>query len=126
MSDTAVRALVVGVVIALALLIAWVASRLARPHHPPVDVGDLASRPGVVVFTSTDCSSCKEALAVARSQSLPVREVTNELESARLEAAGVLAVPLTVVVDGTGSQVASFAGVPRRRALRRAVRRATD
>jgi hypothetical protein len=125
MSEELGRALVVIAVIAAAIGIGLIASRVKRPPHPPVDVSDLGSAPGILIFTSTDCANCGEALALVRGQPLPVREVTNELEPGRLAAAGVEAVPLTIVLAPDGSQVASFAGVPPRRAFRRAVERAS-
>lgn len=125
MSEELGRALLVTAVIAAAIGIGLVAARIKRPHHRPVDVSDLGSAPGIVIFTSTDCSNCREALEMVRAQELAVREVTNELEPGRLEAAGVEAVPLTVVLATDGRQVASFAGVPPRRAFRRAVERAS-
>ncbi len=117
-----------GVVVALAIVavaVARAAGRWQRPSHPPVDVSDLAPTPGIVVFTSTDCSSCKAALAAVEATGAQVREVTWELEGATLEDRGVEAVPLTVVVDTAGRAVGQVAGVPPRRWLRAAWKRAT-
>lgn len=118
------RTLVVVVIIAGAVGIGLLATKVRRPHHPPADVTGLGPTPGIVIFTSTDCASCREALEIVRAQELPVREVTHELEASRLEAAGVAAVPLTVVLAADGRSIAQFAGVPPRRALRKAVARA--
>jgi len=126
MSEELARAFIAVGVIAAAVGVGFVASKMRRPHHPVVDVSGLGSTPGVVIFTSTECSSCHEALEVVRAQVLPVREVTNELEPGRLEAAGVEAVPLTVVVAADGTETGTFAGVPPRRAFQRAIQRASS
>lgn len=126
MSEEFGRALIVVVVVSASVGIGLAAAKLRRPHHPVVDVSGLGSTPGVVIFTSTDCSNCREALEIVRSQQLPVREVTNELEPGRLAVAGVAGVPLTVVVGADGAQIVSFAGVPPRRAFRRAIQRASS
>lgn len=120
MSDQLIRLLVVFGVVAVAVLVAVVARKLAKPVHPAITVGDVGDRPGVVLFTSTDCSNCKEAIAVLERVEIPFREVTHDLEPQRFETWGVLAVPLTVVLDGDGNIVDSMTGIPPRRALIRA------
>lgn len=123
MSDWAVRAVVVAAVVVLAIVVARLAGRWSRPSHPPVVVSGLELDPGVVLFTSTDCATCRDARARVQSLDVPFREVTYELEQNRFESAGVVAVPLTVVVGPRGEVVAQFTGVPPRRALARAVAR---
>jgi hypothetical protein len=54
-------------------------------------------------------------------RSIPFREVTSELEPGRFDEWGIVAVPVMVVLDGSGGVVATFSGNPRRAALRRAV-----
>jgi len=95
--------------------------RFPRPVHDPVDLTGLGLPPGIVIFTSTECANCKDAIAVVRRSGVAVREVTWELEGRLLERAGVTAVPLTVVLDGAGRVVDQMAGVPRRRRLQRAL-----
>lgn len=124
MSPQAVRILFVVGAVAVALLIAMVLRRAQRPVHPAVSVGDVGDRPGVVLFTSTDCGNCKKAIALLKSEEIPFREVTHDLEPQRFETWDVVAVPLTVVVDAKGSIVETMSGVPRRKALTRAVRHA--
>ncbi len=114
-----IAALIVVVVVAARLIANW-----QRPSHPPIDLGDFGPRPGLVVFTSTDCSNCKEAMAVVGALGVEVREVAWELEPSVQEAVGVEAVPLTAVVDADGTIEALVTGVPRRRQLERAARRA--
>jgi hypothetical protein len=121
-SDQVVRIIVVLVVALAALLVVFVAHRLARPVHPQITVGDVGDRPGVVLFTSTDCSNCKKAIALLKEESVAFREITHELEPQRFESWTVLAVPLTVVLDVDGGAVEVMSGVPRRRALRKAIR----
>lgn len=124
MSDQIVRVVVVLVVALVALLVALVARRLTRPVHPQITVGEVGDRPGVVLFTSTDCSNCKDAIALLKEESVSFREITHELEPQRFESWTVLAVPLTVVLDVDGGVVEVMSGVPRRRALRKAIRAA--
>jgi glutaredoxin len=121
-SDQVVRGVVVLVVVVVAILVASVARKLARPVHPEITVGDVGDRPGVVLFTSTDCSNCKEAIALLKAESVPFREITHELEPQRFESWTVLAVPLTVVLDADGGVVDMMSGVPRPRTLRKAIR----
>jgi hypothetical protein len=111
-------------VVAVAVLAAYVARRASKPIHPEIMVGDVGDRPGVVLFTSTDCSNCKAAIAVLKGASIPFREVTHDLEPQRFETWAVVAVPLTVVLDADGNIVDSMTGVPRAKALVRSVRAA--
>jgi hypothetical protein len=119
-----IRILIVVGVVAVAALVAYVARRTGSSHHPPVTVAGLGLPPGLVVFTSTACSRCREALTVARKLDAPLREVTYELEPDLQKRAGVVGVPLTLVVDRSGELIAQFAGRLRFGPLRRAVRRA--
>ncbi len=124
MSDQVVRVIVVLAVVAVAILLALVARKLRRPVHPDITVGDVGDRPGVVLFTSTDCNNCKEAIALLEAESVSFREITFELEPQRFELWTVFAVPLTVVLDAGGGVVEIFSGVPRPKTLRKAVRAA--
>jgi hypothetical protein len=123
-SDQLIRVTIVLGVVAVAVLAAFLARKLAQPMHPRITVGDVGDRPGVVLFTSTDCGNCKEAISVLQSASIPFREVTHDLEPQRFDTWNVLAVPLTVVLDAEGNIVDSLTGVPRRRALIRAAQAA--
>ncbi len=122
MADALVRLLIVAGVIAAAAGVAFLFRR--RPFHPPVDIAGMGLGPGLVVFTSTTCRRCKVVLAAAKSVGVPLREVTYELEGALQERAGVTGVPLTLVVDQSGTVVAQYAGLVTARRLRRAVERA--
>lgn len=124
MSDQLIRVTIVLGVVAVAVLAAFLARKLAQPIHPRITVGDVGDRPGVVLFTSTDCGNCKEAITVLQSASIPFREVTHDLEPQRFDTWNVLAVPLTVVLDAEGNIVDSLTGVPRRRTLIRAAQAA--
>lgn len=121
MNDVVVRLLVVVAIVAVAAGLAFLIGRFRKPPHPSVTVGDVGDRPGVVMFTSTSCSTCKDAIARLEAVGVPFREVTNDLETQRFEMWGIVAVPLTVVVDDESSVVATFSGVPPVRSLRRAV-----
>jgi len=120
-SDAVLRLLLVVAIVVAAAAVAWVASRFRRPPHPTVTVGDIGDRPGVVVFTSTNCSTCREARGVLEEMRVPFREVTSELEQRRFEEWGVVAVPLIVVIDEGGGVVETYTGIPRRGALRRSI-----
>lgn len=124
MSDQVLRLIVAVVVVAVAIFAAFIARKLAKPVHPEITVGEVGDRPGVVMFTSTDCSNCKEAIATLERESIPFREVTHDLEPQRFLTWDVVAVPLTVVLDAEGNVVDAMSGVPRRKALTRAVRAA--
>jgi len=119
-SEPAVRILIAVGIIASALLFAAVLNRYRKPVHPPVRVGDVGDRPGVVLFTSTDCSTCKRTIERLKQIGVEFREVTYELESGRFDAWGVVAVPVTVFVDMDDHATAVLTGVPSRRSLRRA------
>lgn len=124
MSDEVLRLGIVVAVVVAAAGAAWIIGRLRRPPHPDIEVGDVGDRPGVVVFTSATCPTCGKAIAALEDARVPFREVTYDLESPRFETWGVVAVPLTVVVDREGGIVDVLSGVPRRRRLERSLRRA--
>jgi hypothetical protein len=123
-SSILVRTLVLFALVGLAVGLARVATRWQRPVHATPSLEGLGVPAGLVIFTSTDCANCRAALGVAADTGAPVREITYELEPMLFRQAGVEAVPLTVVMSNEGSIVATFAGVPRQRGLRRALRRA--
>jgi glutaredoxin len=124
MSEAWIRILIALAVIAAAVLVAFVSSRIRKPVHPSVVVGDIGDRPGVVMFTSTDCSTCKRAIERLKSASIPFREVTHELEPHRLEAWEVVAVPLTVFLNASSEAVSVLTGVPSKRAVAAGARKA--
>lgn len=110
----------ISIVIAVAFgaaAVAYLIRRMANPPHPDIRVGSGASFPGVVLFTSTTCTTCTETIALLQSEGIGYREITDELESHRFEEWGVVAVPLTVVLDAEGTVEATFSGVPKRRRL---------
>ncbi len=124
MPETLLRVGVVAAVAVAALAIGYLLRRGQWSSHPPIDVSELALPAGIVVFTSTECANCKKVLATLRRLDVPLREVTHELEPASFEAAGIEAVPLTVVVDGQGTVVAQLPGVVSARRVKRSLRSA--
>ncbi len=122
MDEPLLRLAVVAIAAAAVGGIAVLTRRWQKPTHARIDVAGLGLPPGVVVFTSTDCTKCKEALAMLRPLDIPLREVTWEIEGALLERARVSAVPLTVFVGDSGQVVDQIVGVPRRRRLSKAAR----
>ena len=123
MGDLAVRVLLVLLLVAIAGGVAFLSRRNAS-YHPSIEIRGLDLPPGLVVFSSTDCPRCKKVLAAARQVEAPLREVTYELESELQRRAGVVGVPLTLVIDKSGRLVAQLAGVVRAGTLRRAASRA--
>lgn len=121
MDDQAVRIGITLVVLGVAVLVAAIARKVKTPAHPDITIGDVGDRPGVVLFTSTDCSNCKDAIAVLKKESIPFREVTHDLEPQRFETWSVVAVPLTVILDKDSRVVEMMSGVPPLRRLLRAV-----
>jgi hypothetical protein len=120
-SNIVIRFGLVLVIVLVAAGVAFIISRVRRPGHPNITVGDAGDRPGVVIFTSTECSTCKKAIARLREASIPFREITNELEAQRFEDWDVVAVPLTAVIDSEGVVTRTFSGVPSSRGILRAV-----
>ena len=123
MSDSLVR---LALILAVGLVAAGIGflSRRKVTYHPPVDISGLDLPAGLVIFTSTECVRCRELLVAAKSLDVPLREVTYELEASLQERAGVVGVPLTLVIDRSGLLVEQMAGVVGIRALRRAAARA--
>lgn len=124
MTDVAARLILVVGVLAAAGLVAFVINRLHKPPHPALVVQTEGDRPGVVLFTSLECTTCKETISILRSKGVAFREVTHELEPQRFEAWRVLAVPLTVVLDSESAVVDAITGVPSSRRLVGALRTA--
>ena len=124
MNDVVARVAAVVAVLIAARFVAMGFSRFIRPSHPEVTVGEVGERPGIVMFTSTDCSTCREAIRRLRDVGVPFRQVTYELEPQRFDTWRVSAVPLTVVIDGESNVVSVMTGVPSAKQLRRDLRRA--
>jgi len=122
MTDEVIRLLIVAGVLVAAGLVAVVINALRKPPHPSLTVQSDGDRPGVVLFTSLDCSTCKKTIALLRSQGIAFREITYELEPQRFESWQVLAVPLTVILDAGGEVLDVITGTPTSRRLARSVR----
>jgi glutaredoxin len=120
--DDAVARLVAAVVIGIVVLaLARAARKFEQPVHPFIDLAATDLPTGVVLFTSTDCTNCAAARERLKQAGVSYREVTWELEGRVLERAGVQAVPVAVFRGEDGATVAQIAGVPTRRALRKAI-----
>ena len=120
MDDIAARLVVIALLSAVAVGAALATRRWQRPGHPRIELEDSGFEPGVVMFTSTDCPTCKDALDVVRRLDVPLREVTWELEGGMIEELGVATVPLTVFVGPGGESLDQIVGVPGRRRLAKA------
>ena len=115
------------VVVVLAFVVVVVVRLIARwqkPPHPPIDLDGIGERPGVIVFTSTDCTTCSEAMRVVDEVGPLVREVTWELEPQLFDRYHVEAVPLIAVLDDAGRSVFFGTGVPDKTRFRAAIRKA--
>lgn len=121
MGDVIVRALVVVAIALAALAAARVAGRVQQPFHRLLDLRATDLPSGVILFTSVDCTNCAAARAAYTKAGIEFREVTWELEGGLMETVGVDAVPLAVFRTADGVTAAQIAGVPRVRALRRAI-----
>jgi len=121
--STISRVLVLVVVLGVAAVLALLARR-TRPHHPPVTIDNLDLPAGIVMFTSTDCPRCRDVLDIAKGVDAPLREITYELEGDLQRRAGVVGVPLTLVISGSGALIAQMPGRFSRRSLLRALGRA--
>jgi len=122
MTDEVIRLLIVVGVLVVAGLVAVLINAVRKPPHPTLVAQPDGDRPGVVLFTSLDCSTCKKTIALLRNQGIAFREITHELEPQRFEAWQVLAVPLTVILDASGEIVDAIAGTPTSRRLARSAR----
>mgnify|MGYP001812180447 CR=1 FL=1 len=114
-----VLGLIVAVIAAVRLFARW-----QKPPHPPMQLDGLGDRPGVVVFTSTDCPTCTEAMRTVGSVTAPIREVTWELEPHLFDQYHVEAVPLIAVLDREGRTTMFQTGAPSRGRYTRAIRAA--
>ena len=113
------------VVAAAAALVVGIARFRPRRRHRPLQVEGNLAGPGVYLFTAGACDSCDSARAVYE-QVLGkdgFTEFTWEDHPELLARLGVVEIPVGTVLDASGRPVGSFAQVPRRGALRRAVRR---
>ncbi|MGB5566990.1 MAG: hypothetical protein WBN93_11760 [Acidimicrobiia bacterium] len=122
--NTLTRVAVVLVLVVVVVVVVRLVARSQRPPHPPLDFAGLGDRPGVVVFTSTDCASCGEAMRTVSEVNAPIREVTWELEPHLFDQYHVEAVPLIAVLDREGRSTMFETGAPTRSRFARAVRAA--
>ena len=122
--NTLTRVAVVLVLVVVVVVVVRLVARSQRPPHPPLDFAGLGDRPGVVVFTSTDCASCSEAMRTVSEVNAPIREVTWELEPHLFDQYHVEAVPLIAVLDREGRSTMFETGAPTRGRFARAVRAA--
>jgi hypothetical protein len=118
------RAAIVLVLVVIVVAVVRSIARWKKPPHPPIGLDGLGDRPGVVVFTSTDCDTCARAMQVVGDAGPAVREVTWELEPRLFAEYRVEAVPLIAVLDDEGRSVLFQTGIPERRRFRKAIRSA--
>ena len=119
-----VSVVVVLVLVLVVVAVARLVARWQKPPHPPVDLDGIGERPGVIAFTSTDCTTCSEAMRVVDEAGTSVREITWELEPQLFDRYHVEAVPLIAVLDDMGRSLFFETGVPNRRRFRAAIRTA--
>lgn len=121
MSDVLVRAVLAAGVAGVAVAAGWVAVRRARIAQPAAAVERLGFDTPVVVFTSTDCPTCRKVMRRLAEVDFAVREVTFELEPGLFDTAGVDGVPLVVVLEPGGAHAAQFGGPVSAARVKRAV-----
>jgi hypothetical protein len=118
------RVALVLVLVVVVIVVVRLVARWQKPPHPPLDLSGLGERPGVVVFTSTDCPTCVDTMRTVSGVRAPVREVTWELEPHLFDQYHVEAVPLVAVLDGEGRSTLFETGAPSSRRFAKAVRAA--
>lgn len=121
-SDLAFR--LVAVLVAASVVVAVARYRPRRRKRSLRVEGNLEG-PGVYLFTASACDACDSARSVYVDElgSSGFREMTWEDRPGLLTRLGVGEIPVSTVLDSSGREVASFVGIPSRRALRRAMRR---
>ncbi|NQV07248.1 hypothetical protein HQ535_11920 [bacterium] len=121
MADPVVRALVVGGIVAAALLAAYLIPRVTagRAVQIPIDLSGIDDR--VILFTSSDCSTCDRAREVIEAAGVEYREIRHSDDPALFDATGVAAVPLLVIRGDRGAIIGRIGGVPTTQRLRRAL-----
>lgn len=117
MDEPLARLAVVAAVASLALLGAWIWRR--RPRSRRVTLRGLG--PGVVLFTSSTCSTCDEVRELVRRWSGPDghREIGWESDPEAFERYAIARVPSVAVLDDRG-EGHLWEGTPPRRPIRRA------
>ncbi len=121
------RVIIAAVVIAVALLVAWLAQR--RKPAPPVRTGDQVpdqldrddfdlpeAEWLVAVFTDATCKSCAKAVSVAsalESKVVAVQTVERQSKRELHDRYAIDSVPTTCVVDREGVVKAAFLGPPK-------------
>lgn len=121
MGEPALRALLVAAVVIAGLLVV-IGSRVGerlRVRRAPLRLNDIEGR--ILFFSASHCSRCDSVRSVLDRLRLQYREVAHEEAPGVQERVGVSSVPLVVVRDETGAEVARFAGRISARRLRRAV-----
>ncbi len=121
MSEPAFRVLLVGVVVSAGLLVTATARirERRRVRNAPLRLDGFEGR--ILFFSAADCSRCEAVRALLDRMQLPYREVANEDAPGVQERAGVEGVPLLVVRNAAGEEVARFVGRVSARRVRRAV-----
>ena len=118
------RVIVAAVLAGFATLVAFVVDRrrISRPlavrrgplpmQIPGVEVG-LDAGPAIIIFTESNCLSCRDAVSVIRGPAgagISVADVEYGERPQLHKRFGIETVPTTVVVDAAGSVVAGWIG----------------
>jgi hypothetical protein len=115
MSDTAIRLMVIALIVGVVLMAAAVSGR-ARKARPQRSTREDLS-PGVHLFTSTTCATCTEARAVIASvYGDSFSETRHEEDPQSFGRHGIARVPTAIVVLADRTALV-FEGVPRKRHL---------
>jgi glutaredoxin len=122
--SSSLRVVFVLALVVIVVGVVRVIGRWQRPTHPSVDLEGFGPRPGVVVFTSTDCDTCAETMRMVDRTGVAIREVTWELEPQLFERYAIEAVPLVIVLDAEGRSILFETGTPDVARLGKALRKA--
>jgi len=110
MAEPWVRALLGVGAVAIAVGIGY-AARVGvrrRVEARPIDLTGVAGR--VVFFSDAACVRCDDARSALDGTGVAYEEIAYDREPSRLEAAGVIAVPLIVVRRANGAEAGRIAG----------------
>jgi hypothetical protein len=111
MSEVWVRLIVIGVVLAVAMVISATIRQRSRPG--PVSLGTSDLEPGVYLFTSGSCDTCDPARRLLEARLGPggYTEIGWEGSAEVFRSVGIEEVPSTVVVS-PGGLTRAVRGVP--------------
>ena len=119
MSEPALRVVLVAAIVAAGVLVVTVARLRERRRVRDAPLRLDAIEGSILFFSAADCARCGAVRALLDRMRLPYHEVAHEDAPGVQERVGVKGVPLVVVRNAAGEEVARFAGRVSARRLRR-------